>query len=188
MNRVVLDTDVVSFFFKNDARAEKYQPHLVDKEVVISFMTLSELHLWALVRRWGNERRKRLEQHIRKFAVHPYDPALCARWAQVSYSARMNGRPIETSDAWIAATAMLHGLPLVTHNASDYRGIEGLQIITEPDCKLHRGPNSDVCLTHSQVQYWPYSYLMLSRRSRRLRRSSLLTSLPLVLSKRVARL
>lgn len=42
MNRVVLDTDVVSFLFKNDARARKYQPHLGGKEVVISFMTLAE--------------------------------------------------------------------------------------------------------------------------------------------------
>lgn len=63
-------------------------------------MTLGELHLWALVRHWGEERRERLAQHVRKFAVHPYDPALCAVWAKVSHSARINGRPIETADAW----------------------------------------------------------------------------------------
>ena len=43
MDAVVLDTDVVSFLFKDDTRAELYRPHLTDKLLVISFMTLAEL-------------------------------------------------------------------------------------------------------------------------------------------------
>ena len=133
MSRVVVDTDVVSFLFKNDTRAKKYQPHMINKEAVVSFMTVAELHLWTLVHKWGDARQRRLDEHVQKFAVHPYDPALCAVWAQVSHDAMKNGRPIEPADVWIAATAMLHGLPLITHNASDYHGLDGLTIITEPD-------------------------------------------------------
>lgn len=133
MSHVVVDTDVVSFLFKNDARVKKYQLHLTGKVAIISFMTLGELHLWDLVRRWGDRRQERLDEHVRKFAVHPYDAALCAAWARVTYAARRAGHRIGTADAWIAATAVLHGLPLVTHNAADYRGVEDLEIITEPD-------------------------------------------------------
>ena len=43
------------------------------------------------------------------------------------------GRPIQTADAWIAATALAHGLPLVTHNGADYAGVAGLKLISEPD-------------------------------------------------------
>ncbi len=133
MKRVILDTDVVSFIFKGDSRIHRYQPHVVGAEVIISFMTLAQLRLWALIRQWGNARVDLLEQHVRKFAIHPFDSELCSVWAEVSFSARKNGRPIESADAWIVATAKLHGLPLITHNAEDFKGVEGLTIISEPD-------------------------------------------------------
>jgi len=44
--------------------------------------------------------------------------------------ARRQGRRIEVADAWIAATALLFDLPLVTHNPIDFTGVAGLQTIT----------------------------------------------------------
>ncbi|NEP13006.1 MAG: type II toxin-antitoxin system VapC family toxin [Symploca sp. SIO2C1] len=35
-------------------------------------------------------------------------------------------------DAWIAATALRHDLPLVTHNIKDFVGISNLQLVTPP--------------------------------------------------------
>jgi len=35
---------------------------------------------------------------------------------------------IETADAWIAATALLYDVPLLTHNKADYLGVPGLQL------------------------------------------------------------
>ena len=131
MDRVVVDTDVVSFLFKRDTRAELYRAHLDDKELIISFQTLAELFWWTLVRNWGAARKKKLEQHLRQFAIHPYDAALCLTWAAVSFSAHKSGRPINAADAWIAATAVQHGLPLVTHNQAHYGGVAGLVLISE---------------------------------------------------------
>jgi len=53
------------------------------------------------------------------------------KWAEVMVAARRAGRRLETADAWIAATAVLYNAPLITHNASDYLGVPGLQVITE---------------------------------------------------------
>ncbi len=61
----------------DDAVATLYQHHLVGKELVISFMTLAELLRWALSRSWGKPRMAKLEEHVRKFAVHPFDVGLC---------------------------------------------------------------------------------------------------------------
>ncbi len=58
MDRVVVDTDVVSFLFKRDTRAELYRPHLDGKEQIISFQTLAELLRWTLVRSWVKLERK----------------------------------------------------------------------------------------------------------------------------------
>jgi len=42
------------------------------------------------------------------------------------------GRPISGLDAWIAATALTYGSPLVTHNVKHFSGIAGLEIRSIP--------------------------------------------------------
>ena len=56
MSAVVLDTDVVSFLFKNDTRAGGYLRHLRDRRWLISFMTEAELEQWALLSNWHAKR------------------------------------------------------------------------------------------------------------------------------------
>lgn len=56
---------------------------------------------------------------------------VCLRWAEVKALAKQKGRPISISDAWIAATALAHAVPLVTHNPSDFYNVPGLTVITE---------------------------------------------------------
>ena len=72
-----------------------------------------------------------MEEYLRNFVVYPFDRALCLKWAEVSDRARRNGRRIECADAWIAATAVLHNMPLVTHNSKDFAGVDGLTVIAE---------------------------------------------------------
>lgn len=50
-------------------------------------------------------------------------------WAEVHVV--RHRQPIESSDAWIAATALAHGIELITHNPADFRGIPGLVVVTE---------------------------------------------------------
>jgi hypothetical protein len=37
----------------------------------------------------------------------------------------------QRADAWIAATALFHDIPLITHNRDDYLGIDGLTVLSE---------------------------------------------------------
>ena len=53
-------------------------------------------------------------------------PALGSRDA----SAGRQGRPIQTADAWIAATALRLDVPLVTNNQKDYASVAGLTVLT----------------------------------------------------------
>jgi len=57
---VVVDTDVVSFLYKRDTRADLYRPHLDGQLPIISFMTLAELEHWTVARDWGARRRQDL--------------------------------------------------------------------------------------------------------------------------------
>jgi predicted nucleic acid-binding protein len=55
---------------------------------------------------------------------------LCVQWAEISVAARKKGRPIQTADAWIAASALYYQVPLITHNHSDYSMVEGLTLLS----------------------------------------------------------
>jgi len=128
---VIVDTDVVSFLLKSDTRAELYRPHLQGKTLALSFMTVAELYQWAYIRNWGKRRLTRLEEQLRGYVIVPYDNELCKQWATVCVERQRVGRPISVQDAWIAATALRHGCPLVTHNRDDYTDIAGLKVISE---------------------------------------------------------
>lgn len=128
---LVVDTDVVSFIFKHDTRAALYVPHLSGHMLTISFQTLAELELWTLAAGWGARRKQQLARHLRRYIVEDSSPALCRRWAEVLDDARRGGHPIATADAWIASTALLLDLPLVTHNRSHYVNVAGLMVTSE---------------------------------------------------------
>src|ERR1017187_4041624 len=120
MSNVVVDTDVVSYLFKNHPIAYQYLSDLADRTPLLSFMTLAELDRWVLAARWGEARSKRLREYLKHFAILPYDRALCMKWAEVTVAAQSCGRRIDCADAWIAATALLVDAPLITHNRDDY--------------------------------------------------------------------
>jgi tRNA(fMet)-specific endonuclease VapC len=130
MTQVVVDTDVVSFLFKNHPIGIRYDPELAGRVPLISFMTVAEVERWGLQYRWGAHRLHWLRLYLGRFTVVPSSPDLCREWAGVMVAAQAAGRRIECADAWIAATAMLYEVPLVTHNRSDYLGVPGLSLIS----------------------------------------------------------
>ncbi|HEY2415457.1 MAG TPA: type II toxin-antitoxin system VapC family toxin [Pirellulaceae bacterium] len=129
MSAVLLNTDVFSFVFKRDTRAKLYERELIGAHACLSFQSVAELQYWANARQWGEARRHSLELTFRRYIVLPYDDAMSQYWADITASRRSHGKPIACGDAWIAATALRHGLPLLTHNANDYADIPGLQVV-----------------------------------------------------------
>lgn len=130
MEHVVLDTDVCSFLLKQDSRAESYRSHLANKTFCLSFQTVAELYLWSELRGWGERRRAEMDAWLRRFVVLPYDDETSRAWARIRASGHRRGRPITAQDAWVAAGAMRHACPLVTHNAAHYSDVDGLTILT----------------------------------------------------------
>lgn len=133
MNRVVADTDVVSFLFKNHPIGRRYDPEIAGRIALISFMTVAEVERWAIQYRWSEHRVHWLHSYLMRFTVVPSSQDLCRKWAEVMVAAQAAGRRIECADAWIAATALLYDAPLVTHNRSDYLGVPGLTLVWHGD-------------------------------------------------------
>jgi tRNA(fMet)-specific endonuclease VapC len=126
---VLVDTDVVSFIFKGDTRATVYSPLLDNHLTAVSFVTIAELDRWTLGRNWGTARKEKLAEFLHEFVVIHSTRALCLKWAEVIDNSVRKGHPIDSNDAWIAATALLHGVPLVTNNKAHFLWVEGLTLI-----------------------------------------------------------
>ena len=132
MGYVILDTDACSFFFKKDSRQERCRPHLLGQTLCVSFQTVAELYQWAETKGWGTQTRARMELWLRNFVILPYDNDTARAWAQIMVERKSKGQPVSAQDAWVAACALRHNCPLITHNVKDFKGITGLIVISEP--------------------------------------------------------
>ena len=131
VSRVLADTNVISYTMRGGRLAELYAHHLKGKLVAISFITVGELYYGAEKARWGRDRRLKLETALRNFLVIPYDHEVAKTYGRIVAKRERAGRPISSPDAWIAACAVRHGIPLITHNSRDFEQVEGLNVISE---------------------------------------------------------
>lgn len=128
MPGVLVDTDVFSFVFKRDTRAAVYWPHLAGNSLYLSFSTVAELYRWAVKNGWGTSRIADLRATLRHYTLLVYDDQTAWHWAEIM---SLPGVPVGHGDAWVAASALRHGFPLVTHNRKDFDHIPGLTVISE---------------------------------------------------------
>lgn len=68
-----------------------------------------------------------LERFFTPFRSLPFDDACSEQYALIRADLERTGKPIGPYDMMIAATALAHGLTLVTHNAGEFARVAGLK-------------------------------------------------------------
>ncbi len=121
--RYLVDTNIVVAWFAGE------RP-LLDRfeaaaEVNASVVTLGELVYGAMKSSRPRENLQRLEQLRNTVALLRCDAETARRYGELKDELRRKGRPIPENDIWIAATALQHGLTLVTRD-SDFEHVEGI--------------------------------------------------------------
>jgi tRNA(fMet)-specific endonuclease VapC len=124
----LVDTDVFSYIYKGDTRATLYVRHLAGVRPHLAFATVAELYRWSKRSGWGKVRVDDLLATIGQFGVLGWDDATAWDWTRVM---SLKVRPMSHGDAWVAAVAIRHGMPLVTHNRKHFEGIPELTVISE---------------------------------------------------------
>ena len=101
-----------------------------DFEWGISAITLGELRLGVLQARNPEDASRRLStyQLAQRFEALAVDEAVSDAWALLVSRLRAAGRKVPVNDSWIAATAIAHGVPIVTQD-SDYDAMPDVQVI-----------------------------------------------------------
>jgi len=124
----LLDTNVLSEPMKErpNSRVLGWLAQVNEDQVFVSVITITDLR-YGVERLAIGKRRERLDGWLRKDLISRFEgrilsvdlPIAEACGGLMARSESM-GRPIEARDGFIAATAEVHGLTLVTRNTSDF--------------------------------------------------------------------
>ena len=133
--RTVVDTNVFSYLMEETPLGESYRALLIGCIPCIACVTPEESYYGAAKKKWGEKRRGELEAHIADCVLLPTNLDVARVSGRIRAERDRKGRPISRPDAWIAATALWHRLPLVSHDG-DVLGIDGLWVVTLRDCRV----------------------------------------------------
>jgi predicted nucleic acid-binding protein len=127
-HKVLMDTSAYAAFLRGSPGIKEVVQHA--DEIVFNPVVLGELIAGFSLGR--NEKRNRaiLKEFLSspRVIIAEIDEETSERYAVIVKSLRMKGTPIPTNDLWIAASAMQHGLKVLT---ADKHYLEVPQIITE---------------------------------------------------------
>lgn len=127
----LLDTNAVSEWVKPrpDPGVVAWLAEADEDRIFVSVVTLAELR-HGIERLAPGQRRKRLDAWLTdelpdRFGerILPIDLSIADAWGKLVVRREALGRPIGTMDAWIAATAQVHALTLVTRNLRDFEAV-----------------------------------------------------------------
>jgi predicted nucleic acid-binding protein len=124
----LLDTNVISEWIKPEPNAGvvAWLAEIDEDRVLISVISLAELRR-GVDRMEQGARRKRLDAWLRhdlpvrfEGRVLGIDTAVADAWGAIVARQEARGRPITPMDGFIAATAEVYALTLVTRNVADF--------------------------------------------------------------------
>ena len=126
----LLDTNIVSEWVRDrpDPGVVAWLSEINEDEVFLSVVTFAELR-HGIVRMPSGRRKERLRRWLAEDLPDRFEDRVLAidrdvvrAWGEVVAARQASGKPIGAMDAFIAATACVHGLELVTRNTGDFEG------------------------------------------------------------------
>jgi len=129
MNRALIDTDVLSYYFKGDKTVIKnFEIYLRYYDLIeISIITYYEI-LGGLLAKNALKQLNIFEDFVIDNLVIPMTDNSAKISAELYSTLRLSGKTVDDIDLLIAGIAIDNNMTLVTNNESHFNRIPGLQI------------------------------------------------------------
>ncbi len=129
MTESLVDTDILSFYFKGDSKVvAKFNDYLKEFDVInISIITYYEI-LGGLKFKKAERQIKEFEEFVSNNTIIHISEQSAKLSGDIYADLRQKGITIGTSDILIAGIATENELTLVTNNERHYESIRGLKI------------------------------------------------------------
>jgi predicted nucleic acid-binding protein len=132
VNGYLLDTNIPSEVTRPFPRASVVQwlENADDGQLYFSVISLGEI-LKGITTLPDSHRRNQLQKWLDETlrpwlagCILPVSEPIAERWGVLTGQSKLKGRPLKVEDGLIAATAIEHGMTLVTRNARDFENLE----------------------------------------------------------------
>jgi predicted nucleic acid-binding protein len=120
---VLVDTNVIIEAFKGTQETIELLESIGLKNLVVSTITQMELYIGALNKNELNLIRNRLKN----IKILDINKKISQKGAELVYN-YSKSHNLDIPDSIIAATALIHNIPLLTYNLRDFRFIPGLNL------------------------------------------------------------
>ena len=109
----------------HDGPAQSFLANRPASRLYITYTVAGELAAGVSI-----ERRAVWEQLIAPFRILPYTADVAWEYGQAFRYLQANGLLIGANDLWIAATAIVYGMPLVTRDHRHYQRVPKLAVVS----------------------------------------------------------
>ena len=129
MKPALIDTDILSLFFRNDLTViERFREYLQEHgRMNISILTFYEI-LSGLKHRDALKQLDMFFEFVKNNTILPLTEKSVAISSDIYAALRKTGNQLDDIDILIAGVAIAHDLVLVTHNVHHFSRIEDLEV------------------------------------------------------------
>ncbi len=124
----ILDTNILLYYIRNNEITQRLEDKLQllngDNNLVLSVVSVGEIRAIARQNKWGNKKNERLTRLLNKFLISEIKiESIIEKYAEIStfsqgkhevYKLNDTSRNMGKNDLWIAATASVFNLQLLT--------------------------------------------------------------------------
>ena len=128
--KYLVDTDWIILHFRGNREVARRIEGLTPEGIGISVVSMGELYEGVYKASDPTRSEEALQLVLSEIDVVHIDDEVCRIYGQQRGRLRARNADTGNNDIWIGATAIRHGLTLLTNNRRHFEGMEGLSIIS----------------------------------------------------------
>ncbi len=117
------------YYFKGQGNVARNLALVSEREIAIPTIVLFELYVGIAKSNSPTKRFQQLKAFSTKVVILPFDETTAITAAEIRAHLEKQGQTIGPLDVLIAATALVHGSVLITHNVREFSRVPDLKVV-----------------------------------------------------------